>query len=242
VDAAAFLSRLEKGTPSLERAVGLIWLASRVDHAAGLTPREICDLDHEAGHPAVNVPRLSEQLGRDRRVSQSKGRWRVRPQARKDLDDQYSFAVEPLPPPPSDSVLSRALFDGTRGYLEKVVDQINKSYDAQLWDCCAVMGRRLLETLIIEVYEHDRRSDEIKGPDGNFKMFNGLIDHILSDRNYNLSRNTVEGLKEQKRLGDLSAHNRRYNAQPNDIKKNSGDLRVAAEELLHLSGLHPKAT
>jgi hypothetical protein len=44
-----------------------------------------------------------------------------------------------------------------------VVEQINKSYDIELWDCCAVMCRRLLETLIIEVYEKLGRANEIKG-------------------------------------------------------------------------------
>jgi hypothetical protein len=47
---------------------------------------------------------------------------------------------------PSDSLLPRELFSNTRGYLEKVVFQINGSYDQGLYDCCAVMCRRLGET------------------------------------------------------------------------------------------------
>jgi len=61
----------------------------------------------------------------------------------------------------SDSVLPRELFDGTRGYIEKVVSQINGSYDHGWYDCCAVMCRRLAETLIIEGYEEQGRSDEM---------------------------------------------------------------------------------
>ena len=37
--------------------------------------------------------------------------------------------------------------------MEKVLSQINGSYDCALFDCTAVMCRRLLETLIIEAYE-----------------------------------------------------------------------------------------
>ena len=51
------------------------------------------------------------------------------------------------------------LFDGTRGYIEKVVLQINASFDASLYDCCAVMCRRLLETLIIECYEANGQAE-----------------------------------------------------------------------------------
>jgi hypothetical protein len=43
-----------------------------------------------------------------------------------------------------------------------------ESYDATLWDCTAVMCRRLLETSIIEVYEKLGRAPEFKGRDGNF--------------------------------------------------------------------------
>ncbi|MGE0700753.1 MAG: hypothetical protein AB7O57_16760, partial [Hyphomicrobiaceae bacterium] len=42
---------------------------------------------------------------------------------------------------PSDSVVPRELVAKTRGYIEKVVAQINGSYDHQLYDCCAVMCR-----------------------------------------------------------------------------------------------------
>ena len=44
---------------------------------------------------------------------------------------------------------------GTRGYLERIAYQLNASYDHYLYDCCAVMCRRILETLIIEIYEKE---------------------------------------------------------------------------------------
>ena len=89
----------------------------------------------------------------------------MHPRARRDLDSEYSFAFKPRPPAASDAVLPVELFAGTRGYIERVVDQINKAYDAELWDCSAVMCRRLLETLIIEMYERSGRAADIKGSD-----------------------------------------------------------------------------
>ena len=53
----------------------------------------------------------------------------------------------------SDLVLVSSIFNNTRGYIERVVNQINGSYEKGWYDCCAVMTRRLLETLIIETYE-----------------------------------------------------------------------------------------
>ena len=65
------------------------------------------------------------------------------------------------------------LFASTRGSIERVVEQINRSYDVELWDCTAVMCRRLLETLIIETYEKAGRAADIKDKDGQFAMFSG---------------------------------------------------------------------
>ena len=99
------------------------------------------------------------------------------------------------------------------------------------------MCRRLLETLIIEVYEAAGRADELKGGDDNFKMFAGLMAHIEADMTMNLGRSAKRGLAGIKALGDSSAHNRRFLARQNDIDRVRDDLRIAAEELLHLAKL-----
>lgn len=129
------------------------------------------------------------------------------------------------------------LFEDTRQYIEKVVSQINKSHEEGLFDCCAVMCRRLLETLIIEVYEHKQDECKIKGVDDNYLMLSGLISKVESENIFTPSRNLISGLKTVKRLGDLSAHNRRFNARNTDIEQIRTDLRVTSEELLQLSGL-----
>jgi hypothetical protein len=134
-------------------------------------------------------------------------------------------------------VLSQSLFNSTRGYLEKIVYQINSSYENTCYDACSVMIRRLVEILIIEAYEHSNIEQKIKNHDGDFFLLDDLINCCLSESAWNLSRNTKRGLRGIKTLGDLSAHSRRYNTNRNDIDKVTVDLRVIAEELLYLSGL-----
>ncbi len=227
---------------SIDRALALLWFAGRDDPTLGLTAREIATAVEEAGHPAQNVPRLNTQLEADRRTSRAgRAGWRLHPRARRELDAKYGFARGAVRLAASDSVLPRELFSGTRGYIERVVEQINKSYDAELWDCCTVMCRRLLETLIIEVFETLGRAADIKGADGHFKQLNDLINTITADTSINLGRNAEKGLKDFKELGDLSAHNRRFNARQPDIDRVRTGLRVAAEELLYLAGLRMHA-
>lgn len=237
--AQEFLSRIkERDLKALDQSVALLWWAGREDHSRGLSTRSICEEIEFFGFPKQNMSRLEQALNKDRRASKNgKSGWRLHPRARRELDQEYSFALAPKPPAATDSVLPRALFHGTRGYIERVVDQINKSYDAQLYDCSSVMARRLMETLIIEVYEHAGRASSIKGGDGHFMMLNGLISFLESDGTIDLGRNAAKGFKDFKQLGDQSAHNRRFNANANDIDRVRDGLRIAAEELLHLAGL-----
>lgn len=139
--------------------------------------------------------------------------------------------------PDSQGVIPHALVSGTRGYIEKVVFQINGCYENGWFDGCAVMMRRLIETLIIECFESKGISDQIRNSNGDFHLLNELIARTLSETSWNLSRNTRNTLKRLKQLGDLSAHNRRYNATRNDIDQTKNEFRVACEELLYISKL-----
>lgn len=221
-----------------ERALALLWWAGRDDPARGLSAAQVCDALEAAGHARQNASRLNKRLADDRRTVKSGDGWRLHPRARAHLDADYSHLRQDRRQlRTADSVLPRELFDNTRGYIERVVDQVNASYELGLHDCCAVMCRRLLETLLIETYEATARAAEIKGGDGHFLMFGGLLAIFEKDTAFHPSRNALKGLRDFKTLGDLAAHNRRFNARKDDIDRVRDGLRIAAEELLHMSGL-----
>lgn len=239
-----FLRQVDKeDLTTLERARALLWWVGREDPTRGLTAREVCDVLERNGHAKQNISRLQWRLGSDRATAKGgRDAWRLHPRGRKQLDQDYSnlLAVR-TPIPATDSMLPRELFHSTRGYIEKVVFQLNASYDQGLFDCCSVMCRRLLETLLIEVYESAARAGEIKDSDGHFFMFAGLLDVFEKDGTLHPSRNAIKGLRDFKVLGDLSAHNRRFNARRDDIDRVRDGLRVAAEELLNLAGMVSQA-
>jgi hypothetical protein len=68
-------------------------------------------------------------------------------------------------------------------------------------------------------------------------MLNKLSTLFENDKAFNLGRNGLKGLRDFKTLGDLSAHNRRFNAHKEDIDRVRDGLRVAVEELAHLAKL-----
>lgn len=139
-----------------------------------------------------------------------------------------------------EKVLSQSLVRQTRGYIELVVNQINKTYEDACYDGCAVLIRRLVETLIIESFEAHNIASNIKDIHGEFFSLSILIGSLLNENSWNISRNTKKVLSEMvklKAIGDLSAHNRRYNAKRDDIDRIIPDLRIIVQELLYLAKL-----
>ncbi len=137
--------------------------------------------------------------------------------------------------PRSEQVLPMAVVDKTRGYIVKVVQQANGCYEHQWFDACAVMIRKLVEILIIEVFEAHAKSADIKDKDHNYFMLGDLVDRLLAEPKWTLGRETKRFLPEIKTSGNRSAHNRFYIATKGDLDRLLPGLRVAVDEMLHLS-------
>ena len=99
------------------------------------------------------------------------------------------------------------------------------------------MIRRLVETLIIESFEHYGIANKIKNSNGDFFYLRDLINITLAETSWNLGRNTKKALPKLKDIGDKSAHSRRFNAHRRDVNKIIAELRVVTQELIYLAGL-----
>ena len=156
---------------------------------------------------------------------------------------QDSAPISFVPPsegtkPLNQHVLPHALVSGTRGYIERVVFQINGCYEKGWFDGCAVMMRRLVETLIIEAFEAHGISNKVKHPSsGEFLYLKDLIRKTVDESSWNLGRNAKQGLSRLKDIGDQSAHSRRFNAHREDIDKVLLDFRTVCQELIYLAHL-----
>jgi hypothetical protein len=141
------------------------------------------------------------------------------------------------PVPETEQVLPLSVVQGTKNYLERIITQANGSYEHQWHDACSVMIRKFVEILIIEVYEANGKAAEIKDGGGDFLMLRDLVTKMLAQTHWNLSRETKRELPNIKKLGDRSAHNRRYIATKQDVDSVLSGLRVIADDLLHLANL-----
>lgn len=136
---------------------------------------------------------------------------------------------------PSEMVFPHSLVKGTRDYIERIAHQINGSYGSGWYDACAVMLRRLIETLIIEAFECHRIEDKIKDQNGDYLYLGDLIAKTLGEPSWNLGRNAKRALPHLKNIGDQSAHSRRFIAHRGDINKVIPEIRTVTQELVYLA-------
>lgn len=138
--------------------------------------------------------------------------------------------------PASEPVMAAAVLVKGPTYLQRTLLQANGCYEKRWYEASSVMIRKLVENLIIDVYEHHKKEVEIKNKDGDYLMLSGLITAILNQGHWSLQRETKRSLPDIKSLGDRAAHNRRYEAGRPDIDKILPGLRATVDDLMHLAG------
>lgn len=241
MDLIGFIRKIsETKISTIDRAVAVLWFQCLNNENKGLSIKEASQYIEQAGCAKQNVTNIKRFFRRDMRVIKGTGdTFLISPKASAKLNEKYLHLINVKPLVKCDAVIPMDLFENAKGYIKKVVLQLNISYQHSLFDCCAVMCRRLLETLIIETYEALNRTDEIKNQNDHYLMLSDLSNYIQNDNKIDLGRNTIKGLKNFKKLGDLSAHNRRFNARKTDIDQIKSDLRISCEELLHIANQGP---
>jgi hypothetical protein len=236
-------SRFAKGIASLDlshadRAVALLWYYRQTQQFEERTASELANDLHDEGFPKPNVTRLNRELARSRYTIKGRrpGSFQIDVRRLSDLEEKYGRLLRTKNVDVSDSVIPNDWIKGTRLYLEAMVRQINGTYDSGFYDACATMCRRLMESLIIELYIHSDRATEIQN-NGVFLGLDRLITYVGSDRRLTLGRNTPKTMTEVKQLGDTAAHDRVYITSKQDIDDIIPRYRRMLQDLLAACGI-----
>ncbi len=229
-----------KGLSNAQKALAILWWFDSQEQGSDKTAGELARVikSHHIGSP--NSTDLYKQVRKLSCTYVSKGLFRLRQDKKADVRSWFEHVLSGVVTEvPTDSqFLSQEVWRPTRGYIEKVCVQLNGAIHEAFYDCAAVMIRRVIETLIIEAFENLNRESEIMQTDGNYFMLGKLVEAANGRGGLTLGRDAKEGLKKIKKLGDRSAHNRRYNAKKTDIDKVQDSLRIAFEELANLAELY----
>lgn len=136
------------------------------------------------------------------------------------------------------TVIPTQLFDDVPQYIRSLCKQINASYENNLYDCTAVIMRRLLEVLLVLSYQNCDLESEIMDKSGNRHVtLDKMIKNAEQNPKLSLSSNTKKDMSLFKYLGNYSAHKIWYNCTQKDIQPNITKYRVIIEELLYKAGL-----
>lgn len=237
MEISQFIKRLlEAKRSEIDVAVGILWMCHNTN-PGHLSAKEISDAIRDVGGATINASRLKTRLKADARVvSRSGDKFQINARHLPDLDRSFSEFSGPMRPKNSGSVLDVSTFAHSRKYIQNIVWQINASYDQALFDCCAVMCRRLFETLVIDAFDHQNCLKDITGKNGEIFPLSGLISVLKSQNAFRIGRQVKAAADNLKNIGDWSAHSRTFIARQGHIDKISSDLSVSTMELLHLAG------
>lgn len=150
-------------------------------------------------------------------------------QERERLAKELSIPVEI---PVSNEFIDLSIIQGSPFYIVGIAKQMAQCYECGLYDATLVLMRKLVETLIIETFERFGIDNFIKDNNGDFFFLKNLISQYLKSSKWNTSRNFNQNIQKVKRYGDLSAHNRRFQAKKSDIDDFKFELRQVIQEMI----------
>lgn len=217
----------------VEKALVVIFMNEKND---GMSAKVIASSLEAAGHAIINRSRLTLKLKADKRVIIAASGFKISARHRSQVESLALPYTGPVRPKNLSGPLDPEIFRNARGYVQNVLEQINASYGSACYDCAAVMIRRLLETLIVDAFEHQGHINDILNDQGNIHQLGALISILKSTTKFSISRQTKEAASHLKNIGDWSAHNRRHRAHRSDIEVAIQQMRLAASDLLHLAG------
>lgn len=227
-----------------EKALVILWYLDReqpdVTKTAGQLTKVLCD--HHVGTP--NQTALADAIRRTKLAREFKSGFSLKPGSRRLIQGWLPDLVGFQPAMDhSSAFLPEAIWRNTRGYVEEICRELNGCFRFAYFNAAAVMLRRLLETLIIEAYEHLNREFEIKDGGGNYLMLNDLAMRACGEnghRGLNLGRDSKTALKEARNVGNWSAHARRFLAHAGDMTKHQSGTRLLVQELIQIADLVKK--
>lgn len=134
-------------------------------------------------------------------------------------------------------IIPESLVKNHKEYIKRIVREINGTYEKAFFTACGILIRRLLETLMIEAFEFNKKESIIKNSYGEYKTAEQIKNEMLNNPFGNISRNVKKAFSNNDliELGHKCAHDRFFTARKHDIDKIYVDIRNVVEYLIHNS-------
>jgi len=231
------------GLNHTEKALAVLWWHKKQNSDSEISAGELARMMEKEGLGKPNSTLLGKSIQKTKLTIKGKTGFKLKAGADTKVYSWLSKGMQGIAPPIdlAGGYLPEAVWVNTKPYIEHVCKELNGCYQYTFYDSAFVMLRRLVETLIIECYEHLGRAQEIK-KDNEYWMLSGLIDHAILPTGLHLGREAKRKLGEIKDFGDRSAHNRYWQAHKADMDKVQSSARVVADELINIASLKKAPT
>ena len=233
------LSLLSERT-ELEKVELLAYYLSENKQESEFTISDVSSFIFALGFAKPNQSRLKNKVIKSKSFvkGSAKDTYRLSVKKLEQLRDVYPEISEAEEIVSDDSILPEVLLQETkRPYLIKLAQQINASYENNLFDACSLMMRRLLEVLLIHTFEKSGIEGDVKDAEGNYQNLKTLINKAISRPEIDISSDVKKDIDKFRELGNFSAHRVKYNCRRDDIRTTKLEYRATIEELLYASGL-----
>lgn len=199
---------------------------------------EVAEKLEEVGCTISNKTRAKGYIKSSKDFKKSGQDYMLVPKIRNELQNEYSCLFTNNEEIESSSyIVDENKFLGKRTNLDKWIKQINHCYEHNCYDACAVLIRKLFETLLIMSYEKLGISAQIKDSNGDYFMLEAIVSNAKSNITLNLSREPKKKLDTIRNAGNYAAHNIYYNATKKDIDDITTPFRLIIEELYYKAGI-----
>ncbi|MGL5080804.1 MAG: hypothetical protein ACRC8A_04905 [Microcoleaceae cyanobacterium] len=160
-----------------QRALAILWFHDSETTGIYMKASALARAIYTSGLGNPHPTQLEEAIVKTKLALKNKAGFKLKPTER---DTIKSWLVPILERVVADvdldhGYLPEAVWKNTRGYIEKIAFQINGCFQYGFYDGASVLLRRLVETLLIECYEHDKTQARIADSDGNYFMLSGII-------------------------------------------------------------------
>lgn len=184
--------------------------------------------------PYSNIPSYlskNSQRGKGQKFLKRKDLYFLENSTRNIIETEIKKEFEPEA---SNNLFPLSIFDSTRGYLIAFAKEAACAYDYSLYNSCFFMLRKIIETLIIDLFERNEIENKIKNTNGNYIMLSELFSQLLTEAKWQLSKTVKQDIPKIKKLADSSVHNKRFSAKKPDIENIKVDIRIIFQELINL--------
>ncbi|ATG49373.1 hypothetical protein CEW89_18395 [Celeribacter ethanolicus] len=220
------------GKTELDLLIAVVWFLTETSGE----PTEFdsaCDfLEANGIRHNINRSRLKGRLTKDKRISAPKGKpISIAAPTRKELQEEYGKYIPATPPKPKFGFLGEEILEAQSETLKSLNVQLNLAFEHEMFDCTAVMMRRIMESLLIKAFSKNKARDEIS--DG--KNLRGLEDIIIQTTKtdaFHLARGSEKTMRAVKSIGDKGAHSPNYSITRSDIANLATDFRALIADLV----------